>query len=177
MDRCLSYMWLHNDSPHITSHAHTSMLQLKELLRINLPIFPPCESWFTEISCGLTCISNNSLARTQWHTTLSGNAATLQPQMQAFVDTVLHGIKVKNTVQGEVLVAKAIYKSMQAKKFERTTHENLIGTESNWWRRNYTCAFSIHEDDSICVPWIMKVRNTVVSAQQLLQWVLVMFVC
>lgn len=44
------------------------------------------------------------------------NAATLQPQMQAFVDTVLHGIKVKNTVQGEVLVAKAIYKSMQAKK-------------------------------------------------------------
>ena len=51
--------------------------------------------------------------------------------MQAFVDTVLHGIKVKNTVQGEVLVAKAIYKSMQAKKFERITHENLIGTESN----------------------------------------------
>ena len=44
--------------------------------------------------------------------------------MQAFVDTVLHGIKVKNTVQGEVLVAKAIYKSMQAKKIR----------EDNTWK-------------------------------------------
>ena len=50
--------------------------------------------------------------------------------MQEFVDILSKGVPVKNTVEmcmGEVMVAKAIYKSVETKKWEKTSLENLIG--------------------------------------------------
>ena len=55
--------------------------------------------------------------------------ASFQPQMQAFVDTVLYNKPVKNTVEyamGEIMVAAAVYKSIKMKKWGKVTLENLI---------------------------------------------------
>ena len=46
------------------------------------------------------------------------------------MDILAKGVPVKNTVEmcmGEVMVAKAIYKSVETKKWEKTSVENLIG--------------------------------------------------
>lgn len=61
--------------------------------------------------------------------TLGGYSGAFLPQMQSFVDAVLGSGPVINTVEhclGEVLVAKAIYKSLATKKWEKTTIDNLI---------------------------------------------------
>ena len=61
---------------------------------------------------------------------LGGYGGSFQRQMQEFVDILSKGVPVKNTVEmcmGEVMVAKAIYKSVETKKWEKTSLENLIG--------------------------------------------------
>ena len=78
---------------------------------------------------GLTLLTNKSPKGTTYDT-LGGYSASFPAQMQEFVDAVLKGSPVRNTVEwcmGEVMVAKAIYKSVLTKKWEKTTAVNLTG--------------------------------------------------
>ena len=76
---------------------------------------------------GLTVYNDHS-PDGQFIPSLGGYSAAFTPQMSAFLDAVLTGKPVANNALkalGEVMVAKATYKSVQSKKWEEVSFQNL----------------------------------------------------
>lgn len=68
---------------------------------------------------------------------LGGYMASFSPQMKRFVDLIKKGVPLKREDGGsvweaskEVLVSKAVYKSVQTRQWEKVTVENLSGVET-----------------------------------------------
>ena len=76
---------------------------------------------------GMT-IYNKDTPQGQHIDSLGGYSAAFTPQMGTFLDAVTSGQRIPNSgpmALGEVLVAKATYKSVQSKKWEEVSLQNL----------------------------------------------------
>ena len=71
---------------------------------------------------------NNDHPKGKYIPSLGGYSAAFTPQMTTFLDAITSGQRIPDSgykALGEVLVAKATYKSVQSKKWEEVSLNNL----------------------------------------------------